>query len=303
MINHAHFDLQSLRVFLLAAEHGSLTRAAEHAGMTLSALSKRIAELERVTDCALFIRLPRGLELTSAGQGLHQHARSILDGVNRMAVDVGDYAVGVRGHVKVWANTSAVLQFLPDDLAQFLKDNPQLRISLEEALSEAIIEAVGSGRADIGVFADNVPAPHLETFAYRHDQLAVLVPADHPLAGLPGVAFSDTLAYDYVALNQGSSLLRLISDAALRAGRVLNVRIQVSSFDGICRMIEAGLGIGVLPHAAVRPELLQPGPFGPGLRAVALTDDWARRTLLLGVKSVAGLQPEALRLFQALGAE
>jgi len=303
MINPAHFDLQSLRVFLLAAEHGSLTRAAEHAGMTLSALSKRIAELERITDCALFIRLPRGLELTSAGQGLRQHARSILDGVNRMAVDVGDYAVGVRGHVKVWANTSAVLQFLPDDLAHFLKDNPQLRISLEEALSEAIIEAVGSGRADIGVFADNVPAPHLETFAYRHDQLAVLVPADHSLAGLSSVAFSDTLAYDYVALNQGSSLLRRISDAALRAGRVLNVRIQVSSFDGICRMIEAGLGIGVLPHAAVRPELLQPGPFGPGLRAVALTDDWATRTLLLGVKSVAGLQPEALRLFQALRAE
>lgn len=300
MINPAHFDLQSLRVFLLAAEHGSLTRAAEHAGMTLSALSKRIAELERTTDCALFIRLPRGLELTSAGQGLRQHARSILDSVNRMAVDVGDYAVGVRGHVKVWANTSAVLQFLPQDLAQFLKDNPQLRISLEEALSAAIVEAVGSGRADIGVFADNVPAPQLETFAYRHDQLVVLVPADHALATRTGVAFCETLDYDYVALNQGSSLLRRISDAALRAGRVLNVRIQVSSFDGICRMIEAGLGIAVLPHAAVRPELLQPGPFGPGLRAIALSDDWARRTLLLGVRSVAGLQPEALRLFEAL---
>ncbi|MDB6142190.1 MAG: GntR family transcriptional regulator [Pseudomonas sp.] len=295
MINPAHFDLQSLRVFLLAAQYGSLTRAAEHAGMTLSALSKRIAELERTTDCALFIRLPRGLELTSAGVGLLAHVRSILEGVNRMAIDVGDYAVGVRGHVKVSANTSAVVQFLPRDLADFLGQNPQLRISLDEALSEAIIEAVDSGRADLGVFADNVPAPGLETFVYRTDELVLLVPVAHPLAELERVAFADTLDYDYVGLNHGSSLLRRINDAALRAGKVLNVRIQVSSFDGICRMIEAGLGIGVLPKAAVRAELL-----GTELRAVTLTDDWAQRTLYLGVKSVAGLQPEALRLFEYL---
>jgi len=295
MINPAHFDLQSLRVFLLAAEYGSLTRAAEHAGMTLSAVSKRVAELERTTDCALFIRLPRGLELTSAGQGLLVHVRSLLDGVNRMAVDVADYAVGVRGHVKISANTSAVVQFLPQDLAYFLSQNPQVRISLDEALSESIIEAVSSGRADMGVFADNIPAPGLEKVAYRSDQLVLLVPPSHPLAELDCVAFADTLKYDYVALNQGSSLLRRINDAALRCGKVINVRIQVSSFDGICRMIEAGLGIGVLPRAAVRTELL-----GAGLRAVTLTDDWAHRTLYLGVKSVAGLQPEALRLFEFL---
>ena len=298
MINPAHFDLQSLRVFLLAAEYGSLTRAAEHAGMTLSALSKRIAELERTTDCALFIRLPRGLELTSAGHGLLSHVRSILDGVNRMAVDVGDYAVGVRGHLKIWVNTSAVVQFLPNDLGNFLGKNPQLRVSLDEALSDAIVEAVESGRADMGVFADNVSAPGLEKFVYRTDQLVLLVPPAHPLAELHEVAFTDTLIYDYVGLNQGSSLLRRISDAALRAGKVLNVRIQVSSFDAICRMIEAGLGIGVLPKAAVRTELL-----GAGLRAVNLTDDWAQRTLYLGVKSVAGLQPEALRLFEYLRME
>ncbi|MGY2200591.1 LysR family transcriptional regulator [Pseudomonas gingeri] len=295
MINPAHFDLQSLRVFLLAAEHGSLTKAAEHANMTLSALSKRIAELERTTDCPLFTRLPRGLELTSAGHGLLVHVRSILDGVNRMAVEVGDFAVGVRGHIKVWANTSAVVQFLPQDLARFLSHNRQVRISLEEALSEATIDAVETGRADIGVFADNVPSPGLETFAYRTDQLVLLVPSAHPLAGLDSIAFVDTLDFDYVALNQGSSLLRRITDAAHRASRVLNVRIQVSSFDGICRMIEAGLGIGILPRAAVRAELL-----GAGLHAIELSDAWARRTLYLGVKSRAGLAPEALRLFEFL---
>ncbi|MNF26125.1 HTH-type transcriptional regulator GltC [compost metagenome] len=295
VINPLHFDLQSLRIFLLAAESGSLTRAAEHAHLTLSAVSKRIAELERIADCALFVRLPRGLELTSAGHGLIEHARGILDGVNRMAADISDFAVGVRGHVRVWANTSAVVQFLPRDLARFLAEHPQVRIGMEEKLSEQIIEAVESGKADIGVFADNVPAPTLEKRPYRQDRLILLVPPGHPLADVERVAFIDTLEFDYVGLASGSSLLRRLTDAAVSAEKILRLRIQVSSFDGICRMIEAGLGIGILPEIAVRAELL-----GAGLRAVQLTDPWASRTLWVGVNSEQALQPEALKLWQYL---
>eukprot|EP01132_Coremiostelium_polycephalum_P023139 gene23139-27503_t len=152
MINPLHFDLLSLRLLIFAAETANLTRAAEKANMTVSAASKRLAELERTTECPLFVRLPRGLELTAAGHGMVEHAKIILEGVNRMACDASDYAVGVRGHVRLFANTSAVVQFLPDDLAAFLRDNPHVRIGLEEALSEPIIQAVESGRADIGIF-------------------------------------------------------------------------------------------------------------------------------------------------------
>lgn len=294
-INPLHFDLQSLRLFILAAEAGSLTRAAEHAHLTLSAVSKRIAELERIADCALFVRLPRGLELTPAGQGLLEHARGILDGVNRMAADISDFAVGVRGHVRVWANTSAVVQFLPGDLARFLSANPQVRISMEEKLSEQVINAVEDGKADIGVFSDNIPAPALERVPYRQDKLVLLVPTTHPLATAEAVAFSDTLAYDYVGLASGSSLLRRMTDAAVAADKILRLRIQVSSFDGICRMIEAGLGIGILPELAGRLWIK-----GAGLRAVSLTDPWAIRTLWLGIRSAQTLQPEALKLWTYL---
>ncbi|SFO91938.1 DNA-binding transcriptional regulator, LysR family [Ectopseudomonas composti] len=296
MINPLHFDLQSLRLFILAAESGSLTRASEHAHLTLSAVSKRIAELERTADCALFVRLPRGLELTPAGQGLLEHARTILEGVNRMASDISDFAVGVRGHVRVWANTSAVVQFLPRDIASFLALHPQVRIGLEEKLSEQIVEAVEDGKADIGVFADNVPAPGLERLPYRQDRLILLVPPGHPLAEVERTSFADTLDYDYVGLAAGSSLLRRLTDAAVAAEKILRLRIQVSSFDAICRMIEAGLGIGILPEIAVRAELL-----GAGLRAVQLSDPWAVRTLWLGVKSADALQPEARKLWDYLG--
>ncbi|MFC0709402.1 LysR family transcriptional regulator [Azorhizophilus paspali] len=295
MTNPLHFDLQSLRVFLLAAELGSLTRAAERAHLTLSAVSKRICDLEKTIDCPLFVRQPRGLELTPAGQELLEHTRTILDNVNRMAADIGEFATGVRGHLRLWANTSAVLQFLPDDLAAFLGERPQVRISLEERLTEEIIAALDSERIDLGVFADNLPAPTLQLRPYRQSRLVLLVPVGHPLAKFGRIAFVDTLAYDHIGLAHGTSLLRLLIDSAVTAQRILRLRMQVGSFDAIGRMVEAGLGIGVVPDGAVHGERLK-----AGLRAIPLTDDWASRTLWVGVKSEETLLPEARELWQFL---
>jgi DNA-binding transcriptional LysR family regulator len=295
VINPTHFDLQSLRVFLLVAQTGSLTKAADKSHMTLSALSKRVAELERTVDCPLFTRLPRGLELTPAGHELVQHARRVLDSVNRMAGQMSDFAVGVRGHVRVWANTSAIIQFLPVDLASFLREQPLIRISLAEEWSEHIIAALVAGETDLGIFADSVPSQGVEKFLYRRDQLVVLVPPGHSLAAIQEVSFDQTLAYDFVGLTQGSSLLQRLTDAAVALEKPMRLLIQVSSFDAICRMVEAGLGIAVLPEGAVRAENL-----GAGLRAIRLTDPWASRTLWLGVKSEAALLPEARKLLAHL---
>ncbi|NDI87623.1 LysR family transcriptional regulator [Undibacterium crateris] len=297
MINPTHFDLQSLRIFLMVAQAGSLTKATDKSNMTLSALSKRIADLERTVDTALFVRLPRGLELTSAGEQLIQHARSVLDTVNRMAGDMGDFAIGVRGHVRIWANTSAIIQFLPADLASFVEVHPLIRISLEEMLSDQIVAATLSGEADLGIFADNVSSHGLEKYLYRRDKLMVVVRTDHALATLPEVSFSDTLDYDFVGLNYGSSLLKRLTDASLAHDKPLRLRIQVSSFDGMCGMIAAGLGIGVLPDGAI--PLTFPAN---GLRSIPLTDLWAQRTLWLGVKSESALVPEAFKLLTHLRA-
>ena len=295
MLNLLQLDLVSLRLLVLAADCENLTKAADSAHMTVSAASKRLGELERVTECTLFIRLPRGLQLTPAGRGLAEHARHILEGAQRMALDASDYASGARGHVRLFANTSAVIQFLPDDLTRFLCANPDMRIGMEEALSEMTIQAVEDGRADIGIFADNVPAPRLQARPYRRDRLVVIVPQVHPLATRSSVTLAETLDYDYVALNQGSSLLRRISDAAAGSGKLLKVRIQVSSFDGICRMINAGLGIGILPLGSVHPELLH-----TKLRAIPLEGEWAARTLYVGVSDAARLSPDAANLFNFL---
>lgn len=295
MANPTHFDLRSLRVFIKVAETGSLTHAATRSQLTLSAVSKRVAELESTAGCALLIRGARGVTLTSAGHALHHHAITVLDAVSRMASDVGDYALGVKGHVRVWANTSSIVQFLPYDLGRFLAENPSVKISLEERLSHEIVFAVSAGQADLGIFAQDTGASSLDVRHYRSDRLVLLVPSGHPLAGKRSIAFAETLVYEYVGLNEGSSLLARMRQEALGSESVLKLRIQVSSFDGICRMIESGLGVGILPVGAVRNELRS-----AGLGIVELTDVWAHRNLCIGTSSVTTCTPETFRLLEFL---
>lgn len=294
-MNLSRFDPHSLRVFLLAARHLNLTKAAQDAHLTLSATSKRVSELEKQLACTLFIRQARGLELTPAGHALVEHAQAVINTINRLAADMGDYSAGLRGQVRIWANTSSVIQFLPNDLAHFSRANPGIRLSLEEKLSHEIISALTQGKIDIGIFADNVPSGQLQKSLYRHDQLVLLVPSSHELSGSPPVYFREVLDYDFVGLTDGSSLQVRMQEAALKAEKTLRLRIQVSSFDAICRMIEAGMGIGLLPRASVRPEIL-----GKGLNAIELRDSWAQRTLWISIRNEYGLMPDAMRLFSFL---
>jgi len=291
VINPLHFDLQSLRVFLLVAEHNSLTRAAERGQLTLSAISKRITELENVTDCTLFVRRARGVDITPAGRALLDHATRVIDQVNRMASEMSDYASGVRGHVRMWANTSSIVQFLPVDLAGFLGAHPGIKVILEERLSHEIVDALASGKADIGVFADNVLSPGIERRLYRRDELVLLVPRSHRFAQCRIIHFADTLNEDYVGLSDGSSLLARMTEAAFAAERSLKLRIQVSNFDGVYRMIEAGLGIGILPTDSVSDERGK-----TGVARVKLADAWATRTLWVGVKAGRALSTDIASL-------
>lgn len=295
MVNPLHIDLQSLRIFLLVVEQRSLTKAAESVQLTLSAISKRMAELESVTGCVLLTRQARGVEPTAAGRALYEHAGRVLGQVNTIASVLGDYANGVRGHVRLWANTSAIIQFLPGDLGAFLSANPTVRIDLEERLSHETVEAINAGNADLGIFADNVPAPGIEKQVYREDELVLLLPRTHRLASSDEIAFVQTLDENYIGLKSGSSLLDRMRQAALAADRSLKLRMQMASFDAIYRMIEAGLGIGILPRTSVRPEVA-----AAGLRMLRLTDSWAHRTLWLGVRSLEAMTPETARLFAFL---
>ena len=286
-MNLHRLDLVSLSLFNLVVRTGSISRGAALAHLAVGAASKRISDLEDAVAAELFERHSRGVKLTPAGQALHRHAQRILADVDNLAADLSDHASGIVGVVRLVANTSAVTQFLPADLAGFIATHAGIRIEMDESDSREAVLAVVDGRADIGIFADRTPTFGLQTVLYRRDRLVLVVPAKHALAaraeGSP-LDFAEVADLDFVSLPKETSLAQRLAAESAGIGRRLRVRIHVRSFDAMCQMVAAGLGVAVLPDAAVRPHLRS-----MGLVRIALADTWVERDLLIGVRDLAAL--------------
>ncbi|MBC7726024.1 MAG: LysR family transcriptional regulator, partial [Microbacteriaceae bacterium] len=181
-MNLNRLDLVSLSLFNLVVRTGSISRGAELAHLAVGAASKRISDLEVALGAELLERHSRGVTLTLAGQALQRHAQRILADVDHLAADLSDHARGIVGVVRLVANTSAVTQFLPTDLARFIAAHAGIRIELDESDSREAVLAVIDGRAEIGIFAERTPSFGLQTVHYRSDRLVLVVPAGHPLA-------------------------------------------------------------------------------------------------------------------------
>lgn len=288
-------DLSSLDLFVLICEYGSIARAAEHGGMVASAASKRIAELESLARTPLLLRHARGVRPTPAGELLLAHARTILLGVEHLRGDLGEYARGVRGLVRVSANASAVEQFLPEDIAVFVKRHPDIRVDLRQATSRTVARAVRDHIADLGVCSPSDEAEGLESMPYRRERMVLIMPSSHPLARHRELAYEEALDYAQIGLRD-SSIVQEMLDREARAGRrMLRQRIEVDSLSAICRMIECGLGVGVMPEGAYQ-RLRETRD----LHAVPLTDAWAERSLNLYAIRFADLPAPARHFAAAL---
>ena len=289
-------DLTSLQLFVAVCELGSIGRAAEREFIAASAVSKRLSDLEAAVDTQLLYRHSRGVTLTPAGESLLHHARNVLFGLERMQGELSEYADGVRGHVRMHANISAIVQFLPEDLGAFARQHSQIKIDLQEHLSPDVLHAVQEGAADLGICNTSGPgATDLQSRPYRSDRLVLVVPEGHALCERPAIAFDEVLDWDIVGLHAGSSISLAMRSAAGRTGRPLRQRIQVTSLDAMCRMIDNGLGVGLLPDRAF--ELMH----GVGhLHAVTLTDDWAQRELRLVARDFQTLPVTARLLVEHL---
>lgn len=283
-------DLTSLQLFVAVCELGSIGRAAEREFIAASAISKRLSDLEGALGTTLLHRHARGVRLTPAGEGLLHHARAVLFGLEKMQVELTEYADGVRGHVRVHASISAIVQFLPEDLGAFARHHPQIKIDLEEHLSPEVLRAVKEGATDLGLCNGAMGIGGLQSLPYRRDSLVLVVPRGHPLVGDGPVAFEASLPFDHVGLHANSSIHLATHQAATQAGTAVRVRIRVTGLDAMCRMIANGLGVGVMPERAF--QLLS---TGDALQAVPLTDPWAQRQLVLVARDFSSL-PATARL-------
>ncbi|WP_354096508.1 MULTISPECIES: LysR family transcriptional regulator [unclassified Bradyrhizobium] len=277
-------DLTTLRLFIAICEEGNLTRASQREAIAPSAVSKRMHDLEEVLEVALFERHPNGMALTPAGESLLHHARVTLLNVEKIAVDMAEHARGVRGHVRMLANLSSIVEFLPDDLPGFFRSHELVRLDLQERPSADVVRGVEEGVAEIGICSADVSTRGLERFSYRRDRLVIVVRSDHPLASARDVSFADTLDYDHVGLFATSSIYLRSQYTAQQIGKSIRLRVHVPGFDAVCRMVQAGMGIGLIPDRAF--EVLS---HGMNLTAVELSDDWADRELVLVARDPAGL--------------
>ncbi len=283
------FDLVDLRLFDAVVRAGSISKGAEAAHMALASASARISGMEDMLGVALLQRGRRGVTPTAAGLALLSHARSINGQVERMRGDLRLFSSGFKGEIKMLSNTAALVDIVPRALRLFLAANPGVDIDIEERTSAEIAMEVAAGRVEFGVVAAGAHTGALEVRPLAIDRLTVVVARSHPLAAREEMSFAELLDHPFVGLSAGALHDHLAQQAA-RAGRRIGYRVRLRSFDAVARLIEAGVGVGVLPLAAITRYRT------PALTPIRLADDWANRRLLLCARSFAGLSLHA-RLF------
>ena len=290
-----HLDYLSLHLFILVCEEGTIARASERAFMAASAVSKRISDIEARFGTPLLKRSKRGVETTPAGLALLRHARSLTRAMERLDSELSEYAEGARGHVRVLANISSIMEFLPEELSDFMLKNPRIQADIEERFSPDVVRGVLEGNADLGVCRRSMAVGDLEFLPYRQDHLAVVVGANHPLAGRTSIAFGETLAFDHLGLSAFATLNNFMSSEAVQHDHELRFRSYVSSFDAAFRLVQFGLGLAVFPLEAVAryAQLFD-------LRIIPLTDDWALGEFVICVRDRDALSLSARRLLDHL---
>ncbi|OWT59297.1 LysR family transcriptional regulator [Candidimonas nitroreducens] len=276
-LNIRRYDFTDLAVFLSVVESGTVTLGARRCHLSPTAVSLRIKRLEEDVGAALLTRDHRGVYPTAAGSVLVEHARLCVAQIEQMHTDMLPFSQGLTGHVILFANTNAINSYLPDDLAIFFERFPNVRIALEERTSHEIVSAVAQGRADVGVVAMHTMHPDLEFLPYREDELVVLVPSQHDLSRRERIEFAECIGCPFISLQSGAALHTFLTEHSQRLGRSLDIRIQVTSYGAITRLVSSGAGIGIIAKSAL---------IGTerGVAVLQLDELWAKRDLRVCVK-------------------
>jgi DNA-binding transcriptional LysR family regulator len=291
------FDPVDLRLFLAAAETGSLAAGAAKLRLSLASASARIRGMEEALDTSLFARHRRGLALNAGGKAFKRHAAALVDGLDRMRADMAAYGRTTRSVIRIAANTGAASEHLPEDIGAFLAAHPRVDVEIVEKRSADVARAVAVGEVELGIASDTAPLGDVRRFAYRDDPLWVLLPRDHALAARRGLRLAQIADLPMVALPEASAQYDLVAEQARQLGKVLHVRARMANFDGVARLVAAKAGLAVMSRiAAQRAAASLP------VKGIPLADDFARRRLVVCVRRVAGLMPAARALFERLKA-
>lgn len=284
------FDLQ---LFAAVVERGTITGAAAAMSLSLAAASTRLKALEHRVGVALLERSKAGARVTEAGRALARQAQRVLGELDALHTEMAAFGRGLRGTLRLVANTAAMAEALPPRLGRLLAAHPDIDLDLQELPSDAVLEALHRGAADLGIVSHHVDTSGLAVRPWLADELVALLPA--PRAGLHAksiapsstggarrsagtlrpIAFTQLLDRPFVGLPATSGLSRYLAQQAARSGRLPHHRVRVSHLDAVAQLVAAQAGVAVLPRSSAERWR------AAAVQIVPLKDAWARRQLLL----------------------
>lgn len=285
-------DLTSLRYFVAVCDLASISRAAEQNHIVISAMSKRLTQLEEDLGATLLTRRRQGVVPTAVGAVLLERSRALLADASDISRELAGFGAGIRGKVHVVAAMSVIADQLPDDVAAFLArpEHRNVQVEIEEAFSRHALKKVRNGTSAVSIVWDTGELDGLETLAYRSDRLVVVVHPSHPLAQQHACDFADTLEHDRVGLQSSSTTNEALSRAAALVGKTPKLRAMVSTFEACVRIVRANLALAVMPEPIAATHAAR-----ENLRVLPLRDTWAQRQFVLCFREHSRLtKPTAL---------
>ncbi|HZT42307.1 MAG TPA: LysR family transcriptional regulator [Chthonomonadaceae bacterium] len=248
-------ELYQLEAFEAVISHGSFTRAAEALYLTQPAVTRQIAALEAELQTRLFDRLGRTVHLTAAGEALHRYAEAIVRLVQEARHAIADIEAGSAGRLAVGASSTLATYVLPPLLRRFRESHPRVEISVHTGVSAQVLEMVRANEVDIGLVTSEVHDPALQATILADFATCVVVPPTHPLAARRSVSAAELAGSPLILMEAGTNLRAYVDRLLGAAGVEEQVTMELDNVEAIKRMIQADLGISLLPEVAVSLEV------------------------------------------------
>lgn len=287
-------ELLDLKAFAMVAELGSFVRTARALNLSQPALSRRIQKLEEALGAPLLERSTHHVALTMVGRDFLPKVRRCIDELETAVLAIQDLGARSGGVITIAAVPTAVFYFLPTVIGRFSAAYPRIRVRILDVGANEGLEAVGRGEADFGINFIGASHPEIDFTRLMEDPFVVACRKDHPLAGRTVVSWADLANERVITVGRGSGNRALIDSALAQRGTRLAWAYEVTHLSGSLGLVEAGLGVAVLPRLAT------PAGEHPIIRTVALGDPAVSRTIGVVQRHGAVLSPPAARFLSML---
>ena len=286
-------SLRQLRVFVAVSRYGSFSRAGEAIGLSQSAVSHSMKELETEMGVRLLDRTTREVALTDAGLRLANRVEPLLDELHAMLLDTRSFGTQHNGRVRIASSQTISAQLMPQCIASGALQYPDIRVLLRDQPQQLVLNSVRNAEVDFGIVIDPGENTDLDCEAILHEPFLMMCREDHPLAALPEVKWQ-ALNGQKLVLQDYASGSRILIDGALKAQKVKAEIVQEIGHPAtLFPMVEAGIGISVIPALAL------PGPEGSKLVVKSLVPE-INRVLMLVKRKNRSLSPAAQAIWQVV---